>query len=243
MAHGTPDYGITAGRVTTHQLTDLGELAARLGSPITFDRRGDVIFWDDFECGAGKWVLGSSGAGGAAALSTERARSGESSIKLTAGSDVNEQASMQHVAAFPVLSPLGMEASFNFASVCEWIEFAFSVVYADRVIFPFIRYNHQAGTLQYRDSSGAQVTIATVGTADTTATLFNTMKVVVDTQEEEFVRVLFNENAYDLSGIACQSSASAAWRKALVEIQLEGHTGDNDIAYVDDVIFTQNEPL
>jgi len=55
VAHGTPDWGVTAGARTVYQMTDLGELAVRLGSIVTHDRRGDVIFLEDFEEGMGRW--------------------------------------------------------------------------------------------------------------------------------------------------------------------------------------------
>ena len=88
MAHGTPDWGVTAGAVTTYQVTDLGELAVRLGSPISHDRRGDVIWWDDFECTLNKWQTVANGAGSSVALSDARARNGRYSALLISGSAV-----------------------------------------------------------------------------------------------------------------------------------------------------------
>ena len=42
MPGETPDYGRLSSQATIFPTTDLGELAARLGSPITHDRAGDA---------------------------------------------------------------------------------------------------------------------------------------------------------------------------------------------------------
>jgi len=63
MAHGTPDWGVTASKKTIYSLHDMGELAVRLGSIVSFDRRGDVIFSDSFQNGLGKVYASGVGAG------------------------------------------------------------------------------------------------------------------------------------------------------------------------------------
>lgn len=54
MAHGYPDYGNDPLALAL-QVTDLGELAARLGSPYNILRSGKVIFIDTFDDGITRW--------------------------------------------------------------------------------------------------------------------------------------------------------------------------------------------
>ena len=68
MAGETPDYGRLSAQATVFPVTDLGELAARLGSIVSHDRRGDVIWLDGFEDGLDKWQPTTSGSGAAVDL-------------------------------------------------------------------------------------------------------------------------------------------------------------------------------
>ncbi|GAI06639.1 unnamed protein product, partial [marine sediment metagenome] len=44
MIHGHADYGAGAPGKTIYSMLDVGELAARLGSPVTSDRAGNVMW-------------------------------------------------------------------------------------------------------------------------------------------------------------------------------------------------------
>ena len=57
MAHGARDFGIYAPKETIVTIEDLGELAVRLGSPVNYDRKGDVVWVDGFEDGIDKWDI------------------------------------------------------------------------------------------------------------------------------------------------------------------------------------------
>jgi len=49
MPRGHPDYGQAGPTSLIATVPDLGELAARLGSNNTWDRRGFILWYDDFE--------------------------------------------------------------------------------------------------------------------------------------------------------------------------------------------------
>ena len=67
------------------------ELAARLGSPDTFDRRGDVLWMDDFESGL-KWRTSLLGTGSLIDLTATMAASGGKCCRLVTGSANNDYA-------------------------------------------------------------------------------------------------------------------------------------------------------
>lgn len=243
MAHGTPDWGITAGRQTIHQLTDLGELAARLGSPITFDRRGDVVFWDDFECGLAKWIANNAGTGAAVALDTGFARSGENSVRLTAGSTSTMRAGILHYEPFPVLSRIGFEIHVHMPfgnGAFEW-----NVQLADGAakLNAGVRYDDATNQLQYRDTLNNWVTFATGVDMLGGQRAFHAGKLVIDFDTREYVRFIADAVTYDLSGIDPQSFASPEAPHMLVGASWFDDAGTNDYALVDDAIITQNEPI
>jgi len=242
MAHGTPDYGVTSGGSTVYQLTDVGELAARLGSPITHDRRGDVIWWEDFECGPSRWSLTPVGVNSSVALSTSRARNGRSSMQLRPGDAINDSAEILHNHLFPVLSRIGFEASFSNGDTNMDLEFRLTLFDGVNVRRYWINVRPALG-IQYRNAAGAYVTVATFPlTLSGHATLFNTVKLVADAVNGRYHRLIFNETTYDLSAFTPETAASAQspiLRLQVVETTLAvTPTG----AFIDDIILTQNEP-
>ena len=243
MAHGTPDWGLTAGTVTTYQLTDLAELAARLGSIVTFDRRGEVVFFDAFEDGLHKWRTIASGAGATVALSVATARSGRVSADIIAGSNASRLGGIGH--RFPVLSPsrIGLEAQFSNEVAIETLDFAL-VFYDGATMTRFvIRWSDTDNELLYLNSAGVYTPFATGINLIRSFGFYPAIKFIIDSDTLKYVRVLFNVDAYALSGIAGQSSASALLPHIDASIELTGRSGFNDNVYVDDVILTQNEPV
>jgi hypothetical protein len=242
MAHGTPDYGVTAGAVTTYQLKDLGELAVRLGSPITHDRRGDVIWWDDAECGAVKWASTLVGVNASFGASTDRARNGRRSYKLRPGDAVNDLATMTHVSPFSNISRLGMEFSFSLTGELRRLEWIFSLRDGtDSHLFQ-VRWDDGASVLQYLNAASAYVTFASVVNLHFDATLFHTGKLVIDPTTDRYVRFVLNNTEYDLSGFSEPVSASPIDPIVQMSITEETLAVTPTGTYIDDIILTQNEP-
>ncbi|KKK91844.1 hypothetical protein LCGC14_2708890, partial [marine sediment metagenome] len=88
---------------------NIAELAARLGGIVSFYRRGDVLWLDDFEGTIGKWAV--SGTGASASLSTDDARNGAKSGKLTLGA--GKEIFINRVMGYPVISNMGFEMSWK----------------------------------------------------------------------------------------------------------------------------------
>lgn len=242
MGIGLPDwYNIKkAGAVSA--LGDLGELAARLGSIVTFDRRGDVVWLDGFEEGIAKWLSYTSGTGASVAASDAKARNGAWSCKLTAGSDALQFAYIERDLAFPVLGKCGLEASFAFDTDLDRVILYMYLYDGTNRHLPAVQYDYQNLKLQYRDSSQAWVDIKTDLELYAGGYPFWTWKLVVDWQEGEYQRLILNETEYDLEGIAYAKQADAVNPKMRVTLENKGYGGANGVVYVDDVIITQNEP-
>ncbi len=242
MAHGTPDYGRTNATRTTFQTMDVGELAVRLGSPIAFDRRGDVIWWDDFECSLNKWTTGGAGAGSAVAISAVRARNGGNSALLTAGSTAPATASIVHDMAYPVLSKLGFEVSFTLDTTTKSVYFQMQIEDGAKSSIYRVKLYATTNTLVYLNAAGGETTIAVLPTLAALPTLFHTLKMVVDSANKQYVRVILDSNSYPLTGIGARVFNNVAAPELRLGIEHEGTAVINPLVYVDDVIVTQNEP-
>lgn len=242
MPGETPDWGALSAQATAFPVTDLGELAVRLGSIDSFDRRGDVLLLDDFEDGVDKWEAVLGGSGDSVTLSFARARNGRYSVLLTAAAAASPSARILRQLPYPVLSRFGLEVSFNFDAAVARLTFLFQLEDGtDRSVFA-VRWEDADGELQYQDSSGSYVAFATGVDPQVPETLFHTLKLVVDGVNGNYVRVLYDDREYDLAGIAGAVSASAVSPRLTLMITLTGTDGQSQTVYVDDVITTQNEP-
>lgn len=242
MPRDLPDYGALSAQATVYEVTDLGELAVRLGSIDTFDRRGDVIFLDSFEDGLNKWGSSAIGTGGSVALSNARVRNGCYSCLLTCGSDLARFASIYHYRPIPAVSILGMEFSFNLASnISRLMLIGWFYTGTQRVGFR-ITWRDTEGTLKYIDENGDEIEFASAVVLAQDPTLFHIMKLVIDPETPRYVRFILDSEEYDLSAGSLLVSADATLAKLFVNVYLEGRAGQNDAVYVDDVIITQNEP-
>ena len=244
MAHGAPDYGVSASKSTVYSLQDMAELAARLGSIVTFDRRGDVIWFDDFEDGIGKWSLDGLGTGNAQEWSSVTSRSRGFSLKLTCGSDNLMLAVAWRLFAFPTLSKHGFEFSFSYPdedqvkSISIWVAIYDGV----NILEAELAYEREPKTLKYYGANYDYVNLRTDLSLYGDETLTHTFKLVLDPIKKEYVRAIVNERTYDLSGNGMPYWADDRTPRVEVLIGLLGVAGVNCIAYIDDFIFTQNEP-
>lgn len=243
MAHGTADWGVSAASVTTFQLTDLGELAARLWSIDYFDRRGEAIFMEDFECAGARYSTFVAGTGASAGVITNEARSGQNAMQLICGSDGLAIAAVQKYIGQPKRGYLGIEASIRFVSGAPIAEVRIEYHDAATVTRFAMTYDISGRVLSYLGSDGLMHIFASNLTLPGIPTLFHTFKLVGDVVSGKYVRAIVNGIAYDLSAFAANVAAGPAGNYALVQVSSLSPGGSNETIYVDDIIVTQNEPV
>ena len=242
MSHSAPDWGLGSGSYVTHQVLDLGELAARLGAIDTFDRRGDLLWMDDFEDNINKWYTEVQGNGASVALSTDTARTGAKSCKLTTGDTALDYALVKRYIPLPVVGRLSAEVSFTVDIHMKYMEFLLYVYTGTRVIATEMRYRYTEKDLRYRDSAyDLQVLDGAVGLFPSTY-MFHTLKWAVDTDTEMYIRALLDSNVYDMSAIPLSAADSAVEPMLYFLVRAVTNRDFNDACYLDDVIFKQNEP-
>ncbi len=241
MAHGQPDFGLYRAKQTVYGLADDAELAARLGSIVTFDRRGDVVWLDDFESDVFKWLFAQTGVGGSLVASTARASSGGFSAYLTTGGALGNIGNMSHMEPYPVVSKMGFEMSFALnANISEYL---LEMYFFDGVNYHLARVRFLPATFTLEvDHGGVWTQVATAIPVRISFYLFVTLKLVADfTAAMKYVRVILNEVEYDLSAFDLDQVLNATGRHLLVRLQLTTGVGSSQGSYVEDAIITQNE--
>jgi len=242
MVHGGPDWGTPGPLSTVYTLEDMAELVARLGSIVTFDRRGNVIWLDDFEGTLGKWSIDTDGPGGSIQLSAEAARSGAFSAKIISPNANGDKCGIKRWFPLPVESNIGFEFSWARAYQLAYIYLYFYFVEAAKSYSFRLRYWIAQNYLQYYDSAGNYISLEPRAYSGKETHIFNTIKLVVDYANKKYVRALFNNQAFDLS--ACSVRVGVGGTPYTLRTYIYAETGatPNVPTYIDDVILTQNEP-
>lgn len=225
-----------------HQIGN-AELAARLGALTTWDRRGNIIWYDTFENNINNWNLSYTG-GGATDLSTARNRSGAHSMYLDVGTDVNDRNNCDYYIPFRELSKLGFEVSFCAESVIDDINsILFWIYWYDGVNVHKGEIKWFNNGLRYRNDIGGTTAFGTVGNVRTTTKLFHQIKIVIDPTDYTYERVLFDNKEFNITNIPLQASADASIPAIQFGFYIQNSTLNNHTdMYIDNVIITQNEP-
>lgn len=244
MAHGTPDWWGNVPSETVHGGVDTGELAARLGSIVTFDRRGNIVWMDAFENGLGPWEWSGSGANNAVNLGTEITMHGSLAAYLHPGEEEAGEALIRHNLPFPVLGGIGIEVSF----VPQEHMWDFDVILflwdgARRYDYQ-ARYSHVAGNVYVCTGLEEYTPVGAPGVQGEGWHSHCIMKMVANCVTHKFERVLFNNHVYDASAHTVYSVADTDTKPVMVAYVSAFNTGVHlfDVP-VDYVIVTQNEPL
>lgn len=256
---GLPDYSAPqpTGQVPVgpiYTLADVGESAARLGSIMTYDRRGNVIILDDFEEPQLRWnkaFVPPFWLGAEAILDNTNAKSGSQAIKLHTPAVAGAIMYIEKHAMVTVSKRLGVEISFSDYTVTGISPFPIHcrlkivLTYFDgtNAFSSTLFITPVLGELHIEDDEGvAEILIAKLKQLPDTPNLFFTIKLVIDAETGKYTRLLFSQNEYDLSqyGLYVYADARAPFIQTRLVLENVGATA-NDI-WLDDYIFTQNEP-
>lgn len=242
MVRGQPDFGAYQRKTVGATLADMGDLAVRLGSIVDFDRRGDIVYLDDFEDTILKWSqLGD--AGGSAVLDSATAKSGSQSVKFTTGAFLNDNWTMTK--SFVILGTLRVGIEISLCDLGPNCDLTFSIAYWDGAAGRQARiwFDRSASTFYIEDAVvGNWTLITTIGTMRVGEHLFYPIKLVADFTTNLHERFLFGGAEYDLSAIAIPPVALAGGEYFRARLNFNAAAAAIQNAWVDDFILTQNEP-
>jgi hypothetical protein len=239
---GQADYGALAPKETSASVSDMGEIAARLGSIVIYDKRGDVVDFDNFEEPIEKWYVLPSGVNGWAILTSDNAKSGCQSVNLAGGSDIGDYCRMYKSYAVLSSKSLGIEISYsNLSAYCD--------LYMDLFWYDGINYyrascklDPSTGKLYVLDDTNSWVEIGTVVPSQGTSWFFHTFKLVANFDTHYYKRIMYNNVEYDISTIALYHYADTTVAQIFARLEMKVRASGGGSVYLDDFIFTQVEP-
>lgn len=242
MTHGARDWSNIGPDEVVYGLNDMAELAARLGSPITHSREGNVIFVETFEAGLQPWNPTEEGAGTEIRISNENYRSSGYSCRMITGTGAGAHAVIYRRFPYPVILTYGLEFSVLLNGIYD--ELVATLEYNDgEVRHTFsIRYVRADEEIQIYNEAGAWVTVEEGVQLLSGYGLFHTFKLVVDLRTLAFCRLLVNHDVTDLGDYFAFDEENVQSPHILVSLDFITGEGYAPYCYVDDIILTQNEP-
>lgn len=242
MPHGSPDWGWRGPKKTTYGLDDEGELAVRLGSPVLFDRRGDVVWMTDFRHGWGDcWGFGTAGYE-TRLLTGYYPRQGAYCVGLYLPVLVSGSVGIVKYLSYPVSSLVGLEATVDLPETVNYWGWHLLVRRGLTELRAYVHYNVVTDVLEYQTTAGAWVQFAAGLNLEALGLCAVTGKVVADIATEEYIRFILNEVEYPLTGAACYIQGAVQPRRFQAEVVAWNVDDDAMETHVDSVIVTQNEP-
>jgi len=242
MAHTLSDYTTKYKLVRVFGQADGGEVAARLGSPVTIDRRGNLIWFDDFEAAnAVKWKTLLS-TGSTAELNTAYAWMNNASMKLTTHTDSGDFAAIVKYLPIPIDNSVGIEFRYRLGDGKPITQINLTGYTGSYYFSGAVRYNFNTSKLYYLNSLGVYSEITNTDYNGNDGEYWHYLKLALNWSTKKYIRLMYNNTTYDLSDIALYTAASATKNMLAIALTCIADTDAAASIYVDNVILTQNEP-
>jgi len=217
------------------------ELAARLGSSVIYDRRGQVMFAESFEQGWVRWAFNPGGDLADGEVTPTKAATGGYCVKLTGGNDLGRIAMINRLVPSRPIGRMGLEFSFCLPGEWDYIQGVLSFYTGTHIYTSRVKFHYTLGTLEVIDEFLGDTPVG-IGEAFG-ATGFNTIKLVADVDTGKYVRLMFNNQEIDISARTILVGDDPASPPGIVvEIAILSIDEQNDVMYVDDIILTGGEP-
>lgn len=232
--------------VLINELQDnISELAGRLGSIDVFDNRGTIMFADDFKDDTSKWDVDGNhpGYGYSANRSIEQANTGDYSTKLITSSVLSDAVWMYIYLPVPVKSRFGAEFAFTIGDYVNYLEFRLNVYDGDYLYWAQVQYYPYAYDLKIMDDEPAWQTIDNNLILKRDNAMFHHIKFVYDLITEKWVRLLVNEEEYDISDYNLRKTGAIEAGYLMPHVTIQNSLAGNRYCYIDNVIITKEEPL
>jgi len=242
MAHGSPDWSKYLRNSRRFSVQDLGEMAARLGSPDTFDRRGEVLFYDVFDHGLTSWNLDYHGTGAVASIVASGTIYSGYAAQLTPGTDGDMFTQLlKYVGAYQA-NRCGIEAAFTMLHGSY--QFSIGVTVFDGVNQHYFSIGVDAvnNQLFYEDYVPHHIVLDNIPQPWGQPSPQHYLKIVGDASLNRYIRAIYDGREYDMSGIVPSLLPNSSTPQLGLSLQATGTAGAFLASTVSHAIVTLNEP-
>ena len=239
---GGPDYGVWAPKDTVTALVDLAELAARLQSPYVFDRRGDVVFMDDFEDPPLKWLVDLYEISAVVERSSITAFSGGWSARLRTGHEEGNTATMEKRIFEPESRRCGLTAYLCTPVDPPIAEMSMGLPTKGVFHEGAIRLTALTRRIEYLSPENRWVTLAPLPSVPRAHHAFWPVKLILDFEKATYHEFLLGPFSYNMEHIPLHRRPGWGAFRSRIRFRAITECNLNKDLFVDNVVFTRNEP-
>jgi hypothetical protein len=216
------------------------ELAARLGSIATYDWRGQVVYATDFANGLGGLYTSALGTDGEVVLDASKHVSGGYSAKLVGGSASDYNAEMYIGFDIPPSDITGFCIRWASDSAFAYLEIGLHVYDGAIHHRGAIRISTADNELQYQDTDDSWEKIEDY-TPVLTGYTWQGLKVVIDIDDGQFIRVLAAGTEHDISSETLYTAADLTAPHIEAWVRVVSESAENRYVWVDSMVLTVAE--
>lgn len=222
--------------------TTLGnaELAVRTHAPpLTFEQRGNVLRWEDFETATERCKITRTGSP-TSARSNAVAKNGAFSYKIVV--NILDKVYLSLPTNDFTLGRMGF--SLAFSTVDAGFEVAAHLQYytGTHLYLASVVHELPSGDIKIQSTGGLYTTIGNVQNYSDIHS-FSTMKIVADLANGKYVRAIVRGEEFDISAYPLYSGADIGTRRVNGEVLVKHLAAGPNTMYVDNLILTENEPI
>jgi hypothetical protein len=242
MPHGHPDYGQSQSTKIVSTVADLGELAARLGSPDTYHRGGNIVWYDKLNLDYRHLDYDVSDAGADIFIDGENYHRWGGALALVAGdADGDETRARKDL---PPLTPVicGMEITFLPIDTPHELQIDFCLSDGSRYLYSgaFLDFDNEEISIVNPAGGYTKVDDLMAGVISTTQ--WSTLKLVINFENDEYKNLFLNEQSVDIEGNSIGELFPSPLYFLRSDIIVIGDGSNNPQVNVNDWIVTINEP-
>jgi len=240
MARGLPDDANVKGYGDIHRSDDITELAARLGSPMTYKRQGNVLYTDAFDRGVGGWVITRDTVAEDATLSGSYNIVG--GVGLVLANATGDQEIVKAERIMPMFSPEIYAVFITVSLSTDAWAFQITARHYDgaRKWDYTLDASASGETMTYGSTEGETVSLIDQLGFFSGEDNFHVIGLFFDTEKNEYVQVTMDGAVYDLGGVIPNSGVSFTAPQLDLWIQVESTTEVDAVAIIDSVVLVQN---
>jgi len=238
----SPDFQKYLPGSVRFSLQDFGELAARLDSISTYDRRGEVLWYDKFSYGMAAWGLTASGSGSVIRIDTSNIYRWPHVCKILSGIVLNDLSAIVKYLSPVSTGRYGIEFVLDIESAVTDFEVYLNLWDKTYLYQARFRFLDSGDLMQLRNASGVYETVVSLRPWVSGWYIYNPIKFVIDMNLEKYVRLLIGSTAYNVSAITLNKQASTDPTNAFIQLSTRSASGTNAHVRIAHVILTANEP-
>ena len=242
MPRGAPDYSNVRVDQPLGRLYDIGEMAARMGSPVVYDKAGIVIWYTDFEHGLQGSVFGVDHTDSVGSLTASRSYRGSFSCMFNPRSAANSYVNWGRIIHYLPLGPVAAEIHLSTDTDPDAVQL--KLIYRDgsRALTGLIYYQTDGGYWKIYTGNAGWKTVLSGFELQQGPGAWHPIKLVIDTTKKSYVRLLVANQVISLTDYTLTDIEDFTLGQLEVQITVNGTVARHAAAYVDGVIVTQQEP-